>query len=214
MCTGGSIAPGFYDSITVTGICDVPGGLVRVRHDLTIAPFAGLNAITAATVIVQGNLDVGHGGILGLGCSPAAGCSFTTHDIVNGALNASQPASLIIHSAWLGGVSSVGSGVGVNCNLDPIIQSPDYITFEDSYVLGDVDISGYTSCWFGFIRTHVSGSVTLTNNVLADPDAMEIVTNVIVGNLACSGNSPAPHYRDSGGVPNVVFGARLGQRHI
>jgi hypothetical protein len=53
--------------------------------------------------------------------------------------------------------------------------------------------------------------VILTNNILADPDAMEIVTNTIAGNLICSGNSPAPQGGDSGGAPNVVRGAKIGQ---
>jgi hypothetical protein len=211
VCSGGSIAPGQYDSITVTGFCTMPGGVINVRGDLTIAPGAGLDAITAVTLRVDGNLNVGAGGILGLGCSPEAGCSFTTHDSVNGTLNASQPADLLVHSAILGSLSSVGGSAAVGCAPNPATGGPDYSTFEDTQIARGATVTGYTGCWFGFIRNRVEGNVTLDNNTLADPDAMEVVTNTIFGNLECSGNSPTPHIGDSGGRFNVVFGAKLGQ---
>lgn len=210
-CSGGSIAPGRYDSIDVTGFCDVPAGVVTVRRDLTIEAGAGLNAIEAGTLRVLGNLDVDSGAILGLGCSPAIGCPFTTHDAVNGALNATEPAALLVHSATLGSVSSDGGSVGVNCNFDPNLGAPDYVTFEDNHIARGADISGYTGCWFGFIRNRVEGDVTLDDNVNADPDAMEVVTNTIFGNLSCFDNFPTPQVGDSGGLPNVVFGQKLGQ---
>jgi hypothetical protein len=37
------------------------------------------------------------------------------------------------------------------------------------------------------------------------------VTNVIRGNLNCSGNDPAPQVGDSEGEPNVVSGDKTGQ---
>jgi hypothetical protein len=46
---------------------------------------------------------------------------------------------------------------------------------------------------------------------MLDPDAMEIVTKTIMGSLRCSGNSPAPQTGESGGLPNVVSGNKLGQ---
>jgi len=210
-CDGGSIGPGSYDSITVTGICTMPSGVVYDRGDLTIEPGAGLDAITAATVIVHGNLYVEDGGILGLGCSPAIGCTFTTHDRVDGALDASSPADLIVHSATLGSLSSDGGSQPVDCDNDPVVDGPDYVTFEDTLIHGNAGIVDYTACWLGFIRNRVDGSVTLDGNTLADPDAMEVVSNVILGNLVCFVNRPAPQIGDSGGAPNVVFGARFGQ---
>jgi hypothetical protein len=210
-CDGGSIGPGFYDSITVTGICTMPSGVVWDRGDLTIEAGAGLNAITAATVVVHGNLVVDDGGILALGCSPAIGCSFTTHDRVDGTLEASSPADLIVHSATLGSLSSEGGSQPVDCGDDPVVEGPDYVTFEDTLIEGNASIDGYTACWMGFIRNRVDGSVTLDDNHLADPDAMEIMSNVILGNLACFANTPAPHRGDSGGAPNKVFGQRFGQ---
>src|SRR4249920_1694704 len=43
-CAGGSVAPGSYASLTVTGICNVDAGNVTVHGDLTIRPGGGLNA--------------------------------------------------------------------------------------------------------------------------------------------------------------------------
>jgi hypothetical protein len=76
---------------------------------------------------------------------------------------------------------------------------------------GGATIAGYDGFWFGFIRNHVDGSVTLQDNVLADPDGNEYVTNTIHGSLMCSGNSPAPQVGDSEGLPNVVTGRKTGQ---
>ena len=50
-------------------------------------------------------------------------------------------------------------------------------------------VSGLTSCWLGVIRDHVERSVTLVNDLLADRDAIEVVSNRIGGNLSCSENS-------------------------
>jgi hypothetical protein len=52
----------------------------------------------------------------------------------------------------------------------------------------------------------VAGSATFANNTLADPDANEMLTNQVAGNLLCSGNTPASQYGDSDGSPNVVGG--------
>lgn len=158
-----------------------------------------------------GNVLVGERGVLGLGCSPAADCSFTTHDRIYKSLIATNAASVIVHSATIGNVSVQGGEGLPGCELNPMIQSPDYLTFEDTNISGNASITGYASCWLGFIRNSVGGSVSLTGNTLDDPDAMEVVSNFIVGNLACFGNVPAPQVGDSFGGPNTVRGAKLGQ---
>lgn len=84
-------------------------------------------------------------------------------------------------------------------------------TIEDSNIRGPVTVNGYNGFWMGFIRNKVVGNVTMTNNVLVDEDGNEYVTNVISGNLSCSGNSPAPQVGDSEGSHNVVTGSKLGQ---
>jgi hypothetical protein len=65
------------------------------------------------------------------------------------------------------------------------------------------------------IRTQVGGSVRIVGNRMGDPDAMEIVTNTIGGNLACFNNVPHAQIGDSGGLPNVVGGQKRGEcRHL
>jgi hypothetical protein len=208
VCSGGVIAPGVYYSLTVTGFCMTPNsGYVYVQTDLTVEPGALLDAITLGQLNVQRNLIVGAGGALGLGCSPEAGCPGTTRDSVGGKLMADSPAALIIHSSTLGGISSIGGSAEVDCGG----EGPAYSTFEDNHIKGSVNVTGYTGCWFGFIRNNVQGSVTLNDNTLADPDAMEIVTNWITGSLSCAGNTPAPQVGDSAGAPNIVGGGKFGQ---
>lgn len=46
---------------------------------------------------------------------------------------------------------------------------------------------------------------------MADPDAMEIATSTIRGDLACFANSPAIQFGDSAGSPNIVGGLASGQ---
>lgn len=100
----------------------------------------------------------------------------------------------------------------MNCTPSPLLRGePIFSTFEDNHISGGVSVTGYHSCWFGFIRNESHGTVRLKNNILADPDAMEVVTNKIFGNLVCFGNSPAPQLGDSRGQPNVVTGRKIGQ---
>ncbi|TMC79398.1 MAG: hypothetical protein E6J08_11780, partial [Chloroflexi bacterium] len=54
-CSNGSVAPGHYDSLTITGFCNVDSGNVTVNHNLTIAPGGGLNAAFSGS-----DLTVGH----------------------------------------------------------------------------------------------------------------------------------------------------------
>jgi hypothetical protein len=217
-CSGGVIAPGDYGVLKVTGSCLIPGGTVVVHNRLFIGSNAALDAATQApTLIVRGNVFVGHNGIFLLGCSeafsPPCPSGVTTSDVIDGNVVAIGALALIFHSNSIyGNLTQIGGGGGVNCNPNDTLQgSPVYSTYEDNWIGGRALVNRYQSCWFGFIRNHVHGSVTLKNNTLADPDAMEVVTNTIQGNLRCSGNSPAPQVGDSQGQPNVVFGKKTGQ---
>jgi len=69
-CSGGAIASGTYNGLTVTGSCGfVPGAVITVNGNLVVAPGAALNdhAASTATVNVSGNVLVGEGAVLGLG---------------------------------------------------------------------------------------------------------------------------------------------------
>jgi hypothetical protein len=212
-CTGGLIHSGTYHSIKVTGICKVgKKATVVVQQDLVVEDGAGLNAITLGTLTVHGNLIVENNGILGLGCSPAAGCKGTSDDSVGGFLYADHPLAVIAHSNTIGGnVTVLGGGGGLDCGSTQLFGGPPFTTFEDNTIGGSVMWQHMVTCWAGFFRNHVAGSVAFNGNQTGDPDGNEVQTNIIAGNLACYNNSPAPQRGDSGGQPNQVGGKKLGQ---
>lgn len=237
-CSGGSFATftpelihsGTYSSITVSGFCEVESGAkITVLDGLTVAPGGFLVAAGALdnngsgpdcnrTITVSGGIKIGAFGSLVLGDGPGSGCATNTSTTVNNGLWASGPLDLIVHGTVVnGGFTSLGGGDGLPCNFQGF---PTYSTLEDSRVNGPVTVSGYHACWLGFARNHINGGVTLRNNALDDPDAMEILANSINGGLACSGNtaggSPrATDYADgpNGPVqePNTIRGAATGQ---
>jgi hypothetical protein len=130
-----------------------------------------------------------------------------TTGTINDGVHAEDPASVQIHFATINGGINIHGGSGP-------FGPPFRVTFnaiEDNVIHGRVSIVGYDGFWFGFIRNHVKGVVQLRDNVLADPDGNEYVTNTISGSLQCSGNDPAPQVGDSEGLPNVVTGQKSGQ---
>jgi hypothetical protein len=157
-----------------------------------------------------------------------------THDSIGGGVTADHPLAMIFHENTITGGLTVrggGGGTGIcNSNGDPTPPSgdltlsaaldsalaphgntPAYTDFEDNVIDGGVSISGMQGCWFGIFRNHVRGGMSVVNNTFADQDAMEVADNVVKGNLACFGNSPAVHFGDSRGGPNTVTGQQLGQ---
>ncbi|MGO9873600.1 MAG: hypothetical protein ACLPVY_07345 [Acidimicrobiia bacterium] len=228
----------------ITGVCYMPAGAIDIRGDLTIAPGALLDATTPgdpagnpllpATVEVGGDVSVGTGAVLLLGCSPNIGCHAVTYDHISGDLTANGALAVVVHSAAIdGNVSLQGGGGGVAgapesgaCFLpsnpppapwseDAAVSqgtnaSPVYSDFEDTTIGGDLSVIGLQSCWLGTVRDQVAGNVTFANNTMSDPDAMEVNKNVIGGNMACWNNLPAVQFGD-GGTPNIVGGYGTGE---
>jgi len=204
----GTLAPGTYQGLIIKRVCVVSKGPVTVNGNVVLKPGSVFNAVSTAVLTVRGNILAGQGALLGLGCSPEVGCKALTPDRINGNIVASQPLGVIVQSGTISGnVSVAGGGGGRNCKKNPLLQSPNFSTIEDTVVRGNVSFSGIRSCWFGMIRDHLHGNITIRGNRWADPDANEIVTNVIFGNVSCPRNSPAPQVGDSKGKPNVVFGS-------
>jgi hypothetical protein len=125
-CTGGNVSPGIYTSMIITGVCYMPAGTVVVKGDLTVAPGALLDAVTPgdpagpgallpATVFVGGNVSVGHGAVLFLGCSPNISCPMAVnYDRIGGSLTATGALGVVVHSTSIGGnFSLLGGGGGV-----------------------------------------------------------------------------------------------------
>jgi hypothetical protein len=214
-CSGGTltplnpsiIPPGTYRSIRVTGVCLIPGGEVDVQRSLTVADGATLVANFPgpppgqtgppeddAILNVGGNVSVGEGASLIMGCTFSFGCVNTTTDKIGGNLSADHPLGLILHADSVAGNYALrgGGGQAYDCSkpqgVFAAFQSPVYSTFEDGTVGGNVSITGYQSCWLGLARTQVGGNVRFNDNALGDPDAIEILSNTINGNLSCKGN--------------------------
>jgi hypothetical protein len=211
-CHSGNIRSGSYASLKIAGLCTLGNHAdVVVRQDLTVGHHGILNAITGGRLVVRGDMYVRSGGGAGVGCSPSAGCSVTTNDRIRGSVIAAAPNFMIFHSDTVGGrVRIKGGGGGVQCGSQ-LFGGPYFSTFEDNAIGGGITVRLMKSCWFGLFRNQVGGSVSVNNNTFADPDADEIQTNVIAGNLSCFGNTPPPQRGDSQGNNNIVAGTVSGQ---
>jgi hypothetical protein len=224
-CTGGSVAPGTYASITVTGICNVDSGNVTVRGDVTIRTGGGLNAgFGGSNISIGHDLVVLRNGLLVLGCEPnfficfndpdqTVG-TFVTNDRVAGNLVSQSGMLVLAHHSWIGGsVIQQGGGGGVNCTTFPLGPNgpPAYSDYEDNVIRGDATVVGLRTCWAGFIRNRVGHDVVFSNNFMGDPDGNEVVSNKVGHNLFCFGNKPAAQIGDSMGALNDVEGQAYGQ---
>jgi hypothetical protein len=246
-CYAGTIPPGNYTNLLVAGICYTPFGNVTVKDNVTVAPGALLDAVAPgdptsgppvvpATVSVGGNIYVGKGGVLLLGCSPNISCGGATpgisFDHVRGSIDAFGAQGVVLHSVSVGGnVTVLGGGGGAaadTCNAQPpppappvanlkpwsedpnLIFTPVYTDVEDSSIGGNYTVNGLDSCWLGSLRNEIGGGTTFIGNTFGDPDAMEVGNNVINGNFTCYQNSPAPQFGE-GAAPDIVAGNGFGQ---
>jgi hypothetical protein len=163
----------------------------------------GAVCLSDGPVRILGGLWISPGATFVLGSEESPGSTGT----INDGVHATDPASVQIHFARINGGLDIHGGSGP-------FGPPFDVTWnaiEDNWIHGGVRITGYDGFWFGFIRNHVSGAVTLSDNTLQDPDGNEYVTNTIHGIMRCHGNDPAPQVGDSEGSPNTVTGPLTGQ---
>jgi hypothetical protein len=245
-CTGGNIPAGVYRSMRISGICYMPSGNVVIRGNLTVTAGALLDAVAPgdpttgtpvvpATVFVGGNVFVGSGGVLLLGCSPNISCGNPpgiTYDIVRGNLIAIGAQGVVLHSASIrGSVTIVGGGGGAAAqactfqtptqptiaNLQPWSEDPNldftpvYSDIEDVSIGGNLTVSHLTSCWLGSLRDQVGRSARFVGNTMGDPDAMEVANNLVKGNMVCADNMPQVQFGDGMSAPNLVSGFAVGE---
>jgi hypothetical protein len=180
------------------------------------------------SLTVRGDIKVGNGATLAMGCEPdhspctddpdaAAGGTLTGRNRVFGDVRARRALAVIIHASKIrGDLTSRGGGGGVTCavpatGIFAFLQSPVFSDAEDNAIRGDLEITGVRTCWMGALRNHVRGDVVAAGNTMADPDAGEILANVVRGDIACFSNSPAVQYGDSAGSPNQVRGDAFGE---
>jgi hypothetical protein len=217
VCKGTPKKPGVLKgkvagNVVVRGACEVKDGSATVDGSLTVTPNSVLAAIFGhndkthkghSNLTVTGNVVVKRGATAFLGCeaahSPCLDDSQTAPTLSNkvtigGNLKSTGALGVIVHVTKIGGnVTQTGGGGSESCMSMPgifaVIKSPVFSDYEDDTIGGSISISGLTSCWLGALRDRVAKNFTLNNNAMGDPDAMEIGNNVIVGNLACAGNT-------------------------
>jgi hypothetical protein len=170
------------------------GTLASGHYHKLVVPAGATCDGTAANIDVRGGVRVGEGATFVLGSEDGSDTG-----TIRGGIVANAPASLQVHFAHVSGGVRMRGGNGF------------FSTVEDNVIHGGATINGYSGFWLGFIRNTVRGTVTLSNNIMDDPDANEYVTNTIAGSLVCHDNSPAPQVGDSQGQPNVVTGQKVDQ---
>jgi hypothetical protein len=128
-----------------------------------------------------------------------------------------QALTVIIHESTItGNLSYIGGGGGVNCNVPTTgilaaLGSSAYFDAEDNTIGRSLTITGLQTCWMGALRNNVRGNLINAKNTFADPDANEVLANLVRGSIACFANSPAVQYGDSGSTPNQIRGAAFGE---
>ena len=215
--SGVTAISGSYRNLTITGNRYVASGTtLTVSHNLTIARGACLDAFTLGTVTVGNNIRVAKGAILALGCTPGSlGPPFnqppcfgqTTDDTVGRNLVADHPYTMYLDGDTIhGNLVSNGGGPGLG---PPFVNFP----VKDNTVDGNLIMQGWHGGWAGVIRDTVGGNVIYSRNKsVLDPDANEVQTNTVSGNLICQGNSPSAQVNPAdGGMPNTVGGRKIGQ---
>jgi hypothetical protein len=238
----GTLAGTYTSNVTIEGACLVNAGPAVIEGNLTVSPGAVLLATFAepSGLTVQGNLQVQRGAAVIVGCepSPDAPCldneTVGSKSSISGNLSEQQPLGVVVHNSAIGGnVQETGGGGGFTCaNLGPTVGGfhvfggaafggfPVYSDYSDTTVHGNLGVIGLNSCYLGVIREQVGGNVDLIHNQLADPDAIEVLSNQIAGNLLCEKNSMAWDSAEAvpGGatfpriaMPNTVSGHRGGQ---
>ena len=217
----GTLSGTSVGDVTVSGACAVDNGPAVVNGNLTLLPGSTLvAAFSNGDLTVKRDVLVDPGATLILGCNPESFPCFddpdaTTHGFLWGNLTGLSPLGVVVHNTTVHRDAVIsGGGGGYTCN--PVgafaaFGSPAYTDFEDNSLNGNLIVGGLRTCWFGALRNTVGGSVLISKNLMADPDAGEVLQNTIYGSLACFADSPAVQFGDSGAAPNVVFGLALGQ---
>ncbi len=225
VCHGTSRHPGELTGLNldviVRGICLVRLGPVAVSRNIIITRRSSLIAAFGrhhTRISVAGSIFVHKGGTLVLGCNPKSfPClddphprrpSLVSADRVGHSIIATAALGVVVHNDWIGhNVRQTGGGGGITCRpKGPFrhFHSPVYSTYEDNWIGGSVWVKHVHSCWLGVIRNVIDHSANVSHNKMKDPDAMEVVTNRVEGNLICFRNSPKVQFGDSHGRPNRV----------
>ena len=231
ICRGTAKQPGtlagLYLNAIVDGVCIVNRGPALIQDDLIITRNSAVVAVFGrrhSRIWVGNNILVRPGGSVIMGCEPKRlsgnpifPCvddphpghpTLSSHEVVVGSILADRALGVVVHNSWIGhDVREFAGGGGLNCRPTGIFikfGSPVYSDYEDNWIGGSMWVRHLHSCWFGALRNWVGTSMTISENRMGDPDAMEVVTNVVGRDLTCFRNQPAAQFGDSQGNPNRV----------
>ncbi|TWP38573.1 hypothetical protein [Leekyejoonella antrihumi] len=196
-----------------------------MQGNVVVIPRAVLNAITTATVHIQGSGYAERGSILALGCTPEFGCTHAADQQVAGSVIGNKPLAVYLNGATVRrNVLVFGGGPAVGCVDTGFPPLGHDLPMKDNTIGGNVVIDGWAGCWAGLLRNTIGGSVSYSrvkantssgsNGQPLDPqgpDSNEIVANTIRGALVCWGNTPAPQFGDAGDPPCATNHAGCGK---
>jgi hypothetical protein len=232
-----TVPAGTYASLVIgsQATCATDAGPVTVTGFVSVAPGGAFAAaFSSSPLTVDGDVVVNSGAAAFLGCEPNFFPCFDDPNkvgpvTIKGSLVAESALTVVTHAMTVGGdVQFLGGGGGLSCpNEGPgtgtvpgntpaaavlnSVPTPPYFDNEDNTVTGNVWITNVQTCWTGSLRNHVGGSLVDENNVMADPDAGEVLANHVSGNLICAANNPATQFGDSMSTSNIVSGFAQGQ---
>jgi hypothetical protein len=225
-CTGGdfasgtftSIPSGNYDTITVTGVCNIqPDAVINVAGNINVAPGAVLDAQSAPSTITVGHdVTAAAGSILGLGCQPAntigmfAGVPCVvepdghTTITVKGMVTATNANTVLMRKMTVNGdVRLTGGGGEIPWSI------------KGNTIGGGLVISNVAADWLGVQFNRIARNATLTNITALDPGdpgrTVAVVENTVGQNLACWGLAPGVSPGFIPGEVNHVAGNATGQ---
>ena len=245
VCKGSQSKPGVLTGkhsagVNVKGYCFVNAGPAQVTGDVNVGSGSVLIAafgMNNSKLKVTGNIVVATDATMVLGCNTTSfpcvddpnqsAPTLSSSPTVTGDVTSSMPLGVIIHSATIGGnVTQTQGGGGTSCappTQGPFaaFHSPVYSDYEDNTITGNLKVTRITTCYLGIIRNHVD-NLRITYDVMGDPDAIEVETNVVKRNLACwhdrqhVWDSSEASFSQSGIYPrkisrNTVHGKRVGQ---
>ena len=225
-CSGGdfasgnftSIPSGNYDTITVTGVCNIqPDAVIDVAGNINVAPGAVLDAQSAPSTITVGHdITAAAGSLLGLGCQPEntigmfAGVPCTvepdghTTITVKGNVTATNADTVLMRKLAVNGIVRLTGGGG---------EIP--WSIKGNTIGGGLTISNVTADWLGVQFNRIGGSATLSNITATDPGdpgrTVAVVENTVAGNLACFGLAPGVSPGFIPGETNHVGHSATGQ---
>jgi hypothetical protein len=212
---------GTYWNVVVKGVCTVSHGPVLAQRNIWVDRGSTLLAAYGehnSRLVVDRDIFVKPGATLLLGCEAKHfAClddphpkrpTLNSHSTIFGSLLGDRALGIVVHNTSIQhSVDQVLGGGGTTCKPHGVFKhfhTPVYSDYEDSFIRGTLVVRHVHSCWLGVIRNFIASSAIVSGNKMADPDAMEVVTNTVLRNLICWNNSPKVQFGDSHGKPNKV----------